>query len=613
MDNDSNKNINKGITIIKDTLDICPKTPGIYQFKCLDEIVYIGKAKNLYKRLKSYLNFFSLSRRIQKMISSTSSINLIKTHTESDALLLESNLIKKYKPIYNIRLIDDKSFPYILISKSEKWPRLYSFRGSIKKKGFYFGPFSSPSAVKQVISIIEKGFMLRTCTDSFFESRKRPCILYQIKRCSAPCVNLIEKKDYDELTFQAISFLNGKDNLIRKKLILSMEKLSENQKYEEAGLFRDRIKALSKINQYKMSVTGITENFDIVCFFQKSGIIFIQIFFFRKGSNLGNKEYSFKETLTKDFNETINFFLLNFYLKHEVPSQILVNIEMKHINISKDAIKNKTKKKVEFIFPLKGKKKILLEMVEKNLQQSIKKYFQNLVSNTEVLNNLKSMLELKSTPNRIEIYDNSHLSGDQPVGAMVVFQDNSFQRDKYRKFNIKGTLKTSDDYFMMKQVLERRFSFNHESKWKNLLPDLIIIDGGLGHLNLIKKTLNNIGIKKIDVIAIAKGKKRNAGEETIFFKEKKIKLKTADKTSFFLQNLRDEAHRFAISSQKYRRIKKIKYSVFDDILGIGSKVRKLLINHFGSLENVKNAGIQDLKKVSGIGKVMAERIYNEFH
>ena len=605
-----------GLNELKKSLVICPKGPGVYQF--INEkrkIIYIGKAKNISNRLKSYLNFNILSNRIKKMVCLIRDVKFIKTHTEVDALLLESNLIKKHKPDFNIRLIDDKSFPFILLDNSSEWTRIRKVRGDNHKNGFLYGPFSSGYFIDKVITILEKGFLLRTCSDSDFNNRKNPCILYQIKRCSAPCVGYIKKKDYKELVEEATSFLNGKDYKIRKNLIYLMERSSNKQLYEEAALYRDRIKALSKISQEKYSNLDNKDNFDIICGLKRIDIICIQVFFFRNGKNLGNKEFFFNNQKDMTCSSIIEEFLGIFYLNKVPPSSILINKKIRNISLIEEFFKKEKNVKTKLNLPKKGKKVDLVNMVEKNIVHSLDKHISKSSQNKELEIGLRDALNLKNIPKRIEIYDNSHLSGTQPTGAMIVYKNNEFSRENYRKFNIRVDSNiTNDDYLMMSQVINRRLDINsNKLSWKNELPDLIIIDGGKGHLNLVRKIIDEKKLKNIDLISIAKGELRNAGNETIFHLDYSLKFKKNDKILFFLQRLRDEAHRFAISSQRYRRNKLIKQSIFDNITGIGSKTKKILLSHFGSIENIKSAGIRDLEGAPGIGKKMAKKIYEEFN
>lgn len=608
--------IKNGLDSLKESLVYCSRGPGIYQFSDEnDNILYIGKAKNIKNRITSYLNFNLLSNRIKKLISLLRTVKFIKTHTEVDALILESNLIKKHKPPYNIRLIDDKTFPFISISKTEIWSRLKKTRKIENKKSFYFGPFANSIAIEKVFIILEKGFLLRTCSDSNFSSRKRPCLLYQIKRCSAPCVGKISSDSYKDLVNQAIDFLEGKDSKIKKELIIEMEKASKNEEYEKAALFRDRIKALSIISQEKYVSLNNNENFDIISMIRKVDLICIQVFFFRSGKNLGNKEYFFENQDEKTEESLMDEFLSIFYFNNQIPNFIYTNIKLKNKRLIELALKKNKKINVNIVNPKKGKKLNLINMVEENISHSINKYSHKMSTNKVLLKLLTKKLELGKVPNRIEVYDNSHLNGSQPVGAMIVYNNDKFERESYRKFNIRvKNDNTYDDYFMMEQVINRRFNLDDEVKnWKYATPDLLIIDGGRGHYNSVKKVLNKKNLNNIDLVSIAKGKNRNAGNEKIFLNEKMLRLDKNDKILFFLQRLRDEAHRFVINSQKVRRKKIMKNSVFDVIPGIGTKVKKNLLSHFGSIDNIKTAGIKDLENTPGIGKLTAKKIYEEFN
>ena len=607
--------INKGLDVLKKSLITCPNGPGVYQFTNNLKIIYIGKAKNLNKRVSSYSNFNSLTNRLKKMVSSITSIKLIKTHTEVDALLLESNLIKKYKPVYNIRLIDDKSFPYISISQNQDWPRLQKYRGQKDPKKYYFGPFANVNMVEEVLTILERGFLIRTCSDTVFKTRKRPCLLYQIKRCSAPCVGYIDSSRYNNLVNQAIEFLNGKDEKIRNDLILKMQIESKEENYEQAAICRDRLKALSKINQKQYINVRSTQDFDLICSTKKYGIIFIQIFFFRKGKNLGNRDFNFDNCVDQSCEEILEKFIPLFYLNHFAPKQIIVDKKVDGIELIKNAISKDKGLNILIENPKRGEKFELLKIVQSNLKHTIDSFIQTKKTNHDLLIDMQQKLSLSNLPKKIEVFDNSHLGGNQPVGGMIVYEDYKFNRDKYRKFNIKSDLvKLFDDYYMMKQVLNRRLSIvKNEDFWKKDLPDLIIIDGGRGHHNVCYEILKEKKMLHIDIISIAKGEKRNAGNETIYNSKGKINLINNDKVLFFLQRLRDEAHRFSVSAQRYRRTISMKNSIFDEITGIGKNSKKSLLSHFGSIDNIKTAGIKDLEKVQGIGKVMAKKIYDEFN
>ena len=606
-------NFKLGVKLIKDSLKKLPNGSGIYKFiDSNGDILYVGKAKNLRKRVASYSNLSKQSNRIKLLISSAKGIEFIKTPTESDSLILENNLIKKFKPKFNIRLVDDKSYPYIMISSSKEWPQLRKFRGIVTKKDNFFGPFSSSGAVNNILKQIEAAFLLRNCSDKMFSQRKRPCIQYQIKRCSAPCVNLISKNKYSELVNETINFLRGKNLDYKKKLVEEMNSYSGEQNYEKAASLRDRIKALSKISNERYSDINNDEDFDIVFLKSKYEMISVQIFFFRSGKNLGNRSFLFSDLIFDDSSEILEQFLLFFYSTNKKPNEILINIKIKKRELLQTLLSKEAKNLVKLRVPIKGKKKQLMQMVESNADAVLNKKISAKKKELATLNKIKNTFNLKKTPNRIEIFDNSHISGTNPVGAMVVFENSCFQKKSYRKFNIKTDKeKLSDDYFMMQQVFERRFKFNKD--WKKKVPDLIIIDGGKGHLNLVQNFLDKNGLEDLEVIAIAKGKFRNDGNESFFQKEKKIKFDKKNEQLFFLQRLRDEAHRFAVMSSKNRHTKSFKNSTFDKVIGLGKKTKSNLLSYFGSIDNIKTASIIDLRKVPGVGNKMAVQIYNEFN
>ncbi len=604
-----NYDFKTGLEAVKKASKTFPNGSGIYKFMdCNKKVLYVGKAKNLKKRISSYVNDKNHTNRIKLLINLTTNIDFIKTITEVDSFILENNLIKQYKPRFNVRLIDDKSYPYICITSSSEWPRIKKYRGKQNKNEMYFGPYSSVSSVDNVIRQIEGAFLLRSCTDNIFKSRKRPCILYQIKRCSAPCVDYVSRIEYKDLVDNAISFLNGNNSEVKSRLITQMKSASESQNYEKAAKLRDRISALSKISNETYSDLNNKENFDVIFLKKKENLISIHIFFFRSGKNLGNKDFLFEDNLCDETEKIFSQFLYFFYTANAPPKEILLNTKPQDINILKSLLENKVSIKI----PLKGKKRMILKMVEENVDASFEKRKKEKFKADALLNSIKSRFTLKNIPKRIEIYDNSHLSGSNPTGAMVVFENGVFVKNSYRKFNIvcENNI-TNDDYFMMDQVINRRFK-NFDG-WKKKLPQLILIDGGLGQLNIVKKILAEKKITNIDILGIAKGKNRNAGDEKILKFDKEFKLNKNDEVLFFFQRLRDEAHRFAVQSTKAKHRQSFKNSLFDEITGIGKKTKNLLLSYFGTIDNIKTAGEEDLKKVPGIGIKTAARIYKEFN
>ena len=527
---------NKGINAIQTATKNFPDGSGVYQF--LDRnntILYVGKAKNLKKRIASYLNQHKQSNRMKLLINLTTKIKCIKTLTEVDSFILENNLIKENKPKFNIRLIDDKSFPYINISTSAEWPRIKKHRGKLNKSDISFGPFSNVSAVENVIKQIERAFLLRSCTDNIFKSRKRPCILYEIKRCSAPCVDLISKADYKKLVSNAISFLNGRDSKIKENLINAMKSESKMQNYENAARLRDRISALSKISNERYSDLNNRENFDVVFLKKRDDIISIHVFFFRSGKNLGSKDFLFENSFFDELSMIFSQFLYFFYSNNTPPKEIIVNKKPIDEKVLISLISNKFESKISLKIPSKGKKLSILKMVEENVDASLEKKIVENFKKDSLLLSLQKKLDLKNISKRIEIYDNSHLHGSNPVGVMVVYENGKFVKSSYRKFNIEcKNNKTSDDFFMMSQVISRRFKIS--SKWKEQFPQLIIIDGGKGQLNVVNKVLNKKKIFDIDVIGLAKGKNRNAGREKIYTSNKMISLEENDQVLFFCKD-----------------------------------------------------------------------------
>ena len=604
-------NYNRGLAVLKEASKSFPKGSGIYKFiDSSESIIYIGKAKNLRKRISSYSINNKQTRRIKTLISLTNKLEFIKTPTEIDSLILENNLIKKIKPPFNIRLMDDKSFPFIMISKSQEWPRIRKYRGKQTAENIFFGPFANVSVVDEVLQQLEKAFLIRSCSDNIFNSRKRPCILHQIKRCSAPCVGLITSQEYSNLVNEAILFLKGKNPKLKNTLVKLMEDKSKKEDYEQAAIIRDRIKAISRINFEQYSDLNNNDNFDIVFLYQKFDQVHVQLFFFRSGKNLGNKDFFLSEKLFEESETILRQFLIFFYKRNTPPDEILINFNLKNTELIKEVIS--PNKSLEIKKPKKGKKLELMKLVRDNIQASSKGN-QNIKDNEpEVLKSIYEKFKLKNFPFRIEVYDNSHLSGTDAIGAMIVYQNFEFSKNHYKKFNTKTKSdRIFDDYEMMAQMIERRFNFSEE--WKNELPNLIIIDGGKGQLNTVRRILKKKKISNIDLLSISKGKNRRSSEDKVHTIKQKINLNNNEKEFYFIQKLRDEAHRFAISSHKAKRSKKMKTSIFDQITGIGKKTKYNLLNYFGTIENIQSASLTDLKKVEGIGSETAKKIYKEFN
>ena len=604
-------NYNRGLNLLKKASKSFPKGSGIYKFiDSSESIIYIGKAKNLRKRISSYSIDNKQTRRIKTLISLTDKLEFIKTPTEIDSLILENNLIKKVKPPFNIRLMDDKSFPFIMITKDQKWPRIRKYRGKQTTNNIFFGPFANVSIVDEILQQLEKAFLIRSCSDNIFNSRKRPCILHQIKRCSAPCVGLITSEEYSNLVNEAILFLKGKNPKLKNSLVKLMEDKSKKEDYEQAAIIRDRIKAISRINFEQYSDLNNSENFDIVFLYKKLGQIHVQLFFFRSGKNLGNKDFFLSEKLFEESETVLRQFLIFFYKRNTPPSEILINFNLKNTELIKKVIS--PNKNLEIKKPKKGKKLELMKLVSDNIQAASKDK-QNIKDNEpKVLKSIYEKFKLKNFPFKIEVYDNSHLSGTDAIGAMIVYQNFEFSKNHYKKFNAKTKSdRIFDDYKMMAEMIERRFNFSEE--WKKELPNLIIIDGGKGQLNTVKRILEEKKIFNIDLLSISKGKNRKSSEDKIHSTRQNINLNNNEKEFYFIQKLRDEAHRFAVSSHKAKRSKKMKSSSFDQISGVGKKTKYNLLNYFGTIENIQSASLADLKKVEGVGPETAKKIYREFN
>ncbi len=610
-----NNSLELGKKIIKEKIPLIPKNPGIYRMISVSgEILYIGKAKNIPNRLKSYVTESNLPIRTERMLSLTHNLEVTTTNNESEALLLEANLIKKHKPRFNILLRDDKSFPYIYIGHKDKWPQLTKLRGKKSKSGYYFGPFASIGSANWTIKILQKIFQIRVCDDTVFKNRERPCILYQIKRCSAPCVGHIEEAQYKKTVSDAIDFISGKSRRIQKSLSKDMELASKELDFEKAAIARDRIKALTQIQtSQKINQTNLNEA-DVVSIYKESGKTCIQVFFFRSKQNWGNQAFYPKHDSDDDVREIITSFLTQFYENKVVPSMIITNTEVKDLKLLEKAFSQKEKKDV-LIKKAKSNDEInISKLAEKNAKQALTQKLYQTESNNNLIENLANKFALNNNINLIEVYDNSHIQGSDSIGAIICFGNEGFVKKRYRKFNIRNEKVQNDDYGMMKEVLFRRFSKAIKEKSGSLsLPELILIDGGKGQYSVSREVLNELGLHDLPILAVAKGKNRNAGEEKIYHENKEYILKKNDPLLFFIQRLRDEAHRFAISTHRAKRKRGLSKSLLDQIDGIGKQRKRFLLNHFGSARSVESASLEDLKSVDGIEESIAKKIYDYFH
>ena len=604
-----------GKEVIKKELPLMPKLPGVYRMlNSKNEILYVGKAKNLTNRLKSYVSEKNHIIRTERMLSQTKKLEITTTSNESEALLLEANLIKKYKPKYNILLRDDKSFPFIFIGNKDKWPQIKRHRGKKSKEGFYFGPFASAGSANWTIKMIQKIFHLRVCDDTVFKNRERPCILYQIKRCSGPCVGYIKNDEYKHTVEDAIEFVSGKSRKIQKNLSQQMEKASEELDFERATILRDRIKSLNIIqSSQRINEANLIEA-DVIAGYKESGKTCIQVFFYRSKQNWGNQAFFPKHDPDESLNEILNSFISQFYENKSVPKTIIINEAIKEKTLIEKTLSKKESKEISISVAKKGSKLKVINQAIKNAKDSLNRKLYESQNNRDLFDKVAKKFDLETNVSLVEVYDNSHIQGTNSVGALITFGEEGFIKKRYRKFNIKNKQNEQDDYGMMKEVLSRRFKKAIQEKDNYLsFPDLVLIDGGKGQYSSARDALNELGLHDIPIIAIAKGKFRNSGDETFFHNGKSFKFLKNDPTLFFLQRIRDEAHRFAVSAHRAKRKKGISRSLLDQIEGIGSMRKRALLNHFGSARAVESASLDEIKTVEGVEEKVAKKIYNFFH
>ena len=604
-----------GKDVIRKELPLIPKSPGVYRMlDHKDVILYVGKAKNLPNRLKSYVAEKNHIIRTARMLSQTFKLEITTTANESEALLLEANLIKKHKPKFNILLKDDKSFPFVFISNKDQWAQVTKHRGKKDKEGFYFGPFASAGTANWTIKMLQKIFQIRVCDDSTFKNRKRPCILYQIKRCSGPCVDYIDKEDYKKSVDQAIQFVSGKSRDIQKNLSEQMEAASEKLDFERASIFRDRIKSLNIIQSSQRINEANLVDADVIAAYKESGKTCIQVFFYRSKQNWGNQAYFPKHDPDQDVSEIMSSFVMQFYENKNVPKLIIINTEIEDKKLIEETLSKKESSTISINIAKKGTKAKVIAMAEKNAKESLNRKIYETNNNKNLFDGVAKKFDLKNGLNLVEVYDNSHISGTNSVGAMITFGNEGFVKKRYRKFDIKTKGAEQDDFAMLKEVLTRRFKRAMLEKGNYLtLPDLILIDGGKGQYSSAKEILDEFGLHDLPMIAIAKGKLRNSGDETFFYNGKSYKFEKNDPTLFFMQRLRDEAHRFAITSHRAKRAKGITKSLLDQIDGIGAIRKRALLNHFGSARSVESASFDEIKSVEGVEEKVAKKIYNFFH
>jgi excinuclease ABC subunit C len=618
-----------GHAAIENAVKLAPTSPGVYRMlNAAGDVLYVGKAKSVRKRLASYARVNAPQpARILRMIAATANVEIISTTTETEALLLEANLIKQLRPRFNVQLRDDKSFPYILLTGDHWAPQILKHRGAQSRPGRYFGPFASAGAVNRTITALQRAFLIRSCTDGFFESRTRPCLLYQIRRCAGPCTREIDFPGYTELVREATDFLSGRSDAVKQLLAAEMEKASGELEFETAARYRDRLAALSAIQSQQGINPRTVEDADVFAIYQEGGYSCVEVFFFRTGQNWGNRAYFPRAEKTFTPEEVLSSFLAQFYDDKPPPKLVLLSHEIEERALLSDALSVKAGRKVEVSVPQRGEKKELVTHALTNAREALGRKLADTATQNRLLDGLASTLQLPHPPKRIEVYDNSHIQGSNAVGAMIVAGPDGFVKNQYRKFNIKSEgLTPGDDYAMMKEVLERRFKrllkpaegdaakakADEESvpQW----PDLVIIDGGRGQLNAAREIFQSLGLTAVALMAVAKGPERDAGRETLFMPDREaIKLEPRDPVLYFIQRLRDEAHRFVIGSHRKLRKKDIREAGLQEIPGIGPSRKRALLHHFGTLKEIERASIADLGKVPGVSAESARKIFEFFH
>jgi excinuclease ABC subunit C len=617
-----------GRAAIEHAIRHAPTSPGVYRMlNAANDVLYVGKAKNVRKRLASYARPTGQVMRIARMIAATAVVEIVSTTTETEALLLEANLIKQLRPRFNVQLRDDKSFPYILITGDHWAPQILKHRGAQSRPGRYFGPFASAGAVGRTITALQRAFLVRSCTDSFFESRTRPCLLYQIRRCSGPCTGEIDFPGYTELVREATEFLSGRSRLVKQQLAGEMEKASADLEFESAALYRDRLAALSAIQSQQGINPRSVEEADVFAIHQEGGYSCVEVFFFRTGQNWGNRAYFPRAEKSFTPEEVLASFLAQFYDDKPPPKLILLSHQIDECELLASALSIKAGFKVEVNTPQRGEKKEMIAHALTNAREALGRKLADTATQTRLLQGMVTTLGLPHVPKRIEVYDNSHIQGTNAVGAMIVAGPDGFIKNQYRKFNIRSEgLTPGDDYAMMREVLQRRFkrlltppAEGEVAKAKDddsfpQWPDLVIIDGGRGQLNAVREIFESLGLTQVALLAVAKGPDRDAGRETLFMPDgEPLKLEPRDPVLYFIQRLRDEAHRFVIGSHRKLRKKDIREAGLQEIPGIGPSRKRALLHHFGTLKEIERASIADLGKVPGVSAESARKIFEFFH
>ncbi|MBV8457590.1 MAG: excinuclease ABC subunit UvrC [Acetobacteraceae bacterium] len=607
-----------GAPAIEEALGTMPLGPGVYRMlDAKGDALYVGKARSLKKRVTSYTQLGRLPERLRRMVSETSSVEIMTTHTEAEALLLEANLIKRLKPRFNIVLRDDKSYPWLMLTEDHPFPQIVKHRGAQVRKGTYWGPFASAWAVNQTVTAMQRVFLLRSCADTVFANRRRPCLLYQIRRCSAPCVGRISQEDYARLVAQAKAFLEGKSADVQRELAAEMEHAAEHLEFERAAAVRDRIRGLTHVQSNDVINPASLRDADVIAAWQDAGQTCVQVFFVRGGRNNGNRAFFPTHARHEEASEVLAAFVAQFYDDKPPPPCILTSHDLPEQELVSEALSLKAARKVEISVPKRGEKHAVVQHAIANAREALERKLAESAGQAKLLEAVAQVFALPAPPERIEVYDNSHIMGTNPYGVMIVAGPEGFVKAAYRKFGIRGPVTPGDDFGMMREVMQRRFgrALREQAEGERpAWPDLVLIDGGVGQLSAARATLQDLGVGDVPLVAIAKGLDRDAGREWFHMEwHEPFQLPPRDPVLYFLQRLRDEAHRFAITSHRIGRSKGLTRSELDEIPGIGAARKRALLNHFGSARGVKMAGLADLEAAPGISRETARRVYAFFH
>ena len=611
--------LDQGVAAIRNVLKTLPQRPGVYRMiDAGGDPIYVGKARSLKNRVSNYTQVNRLPRRLQRMVALTRSMTIVTTATEAEALLLEAQLIKRFRPAYNVLLRDDKSFPFIFLREDHAFPRISKHRGARQGKGSFYGPFASAGAVNRTLNAMQKVFLLRSCSDSFFANRSRPCLLHQIRRCSAPCVGRVDAAEYGELVTDAKGFLSGKSQDVQRKLATAMEAAAAGLDFELAAVYRDRLRALTFIQNSQAISAGDTADADIVALAALEGQMCVQMFFIRGGQNWGHRAFFPGHVADMEEDEVLFSFLSQFYDDMPVPREILVDRTLVEHELLAEALSERAGRRIGIRAPQRGNARRLVDQAKRNAVEALERRLAESTTQGKLLRDLAELFDLEASPQRIEVYDNSHIMGTNALGAMIVAGPEGFRKSAYRKFNIKDPNVTpGDDFAMMREGLTRRFArleAEDPDRKTGEWPDLVLIDGGKGQLSAVLNVMGELGVHQVPVVGVAKGPDRNAGRETFHLPSgRELTLPPNSPVLFFLQRLRDEAHRFAIGAHRQKRAKAFVASPLDDVPGIGPSRKRALLMHFGTAKAVRGATLQDLEKAPGISKGMARAVYEHFH